>query len=57
MLIEPTEKRDQHCKIYTEKSLKKEIDAYATKRGLSFSEAGRKLIIYALEQVSEGKFT
>ena len=57
MLIEPTEKRDQHCKIYTDKSLKKEIDAYATKRGLSFSEAGRKLIIYALEQVSEGKFT
>lgn len=51
MKIEPTEKRDQHCKIYTEKSLKSEIDTYATKRGLSFSEAGRKLIIYALNHI------
>ena len=51
MKIEPTEKRDQHCKIYTEKSLKSEIDTYATKRGLSFSEAGRRLIIYALNHI------
>lgn len=49
MVIDPTEKRDQHCKIYVEKSLKREIDRYATLNGYSFSEAGRKLLIDALE--------
>jgi hypothetical protein len=49
MIIEPTEKRDQHCKIYVERSVKKEIDKYATLHGYSFSEAGRKLLIDALE--------
>lgn len=49
MKIDPTEKRDQHCKIYVEKSMKKEIDKYATLHGYSFSEAGRKLLLEALE--------
>lgn len=55
MKIIPTEKRDQHCKIYVEKSLKQEIDRYATQGDYSFSEAGRKLLIYALDAVQEGK--
>lgn len=49
MNIDPTEKRDQHCKIYVERSVKKEIDKYATIHGYSFSEAGRKLLIDALQ--------
>ncbi len=49
MMIDPTEKRDQHCKIYVEYSVKREIDRYAMKYGYSFSEAGRKLLIDALE--------
>ena len=51
MNIDPTEKRDQHCKIYVERTVKKEIDAYATKNGYSFSEAGRKLLLDALERL------
>lgn len=47
--IEPTEKRDQHCKIYVEKSLKKEINKFAMERHMSFSEAGRVLILLGLE--------
>jgi len=49
MVIDPTEKRDQHCKIYVERSVKKEIDNYATLHGYTFSEAGRKLLIDALK--------
>lgn len=49
MVIDPTEKRDQHCKIYVERSIKKEIDKYAMTHGYSFSEAGRKLLIDALQ--------
>lgn len=49
MVIDPTEKRDQHCKIYVERSVKKEIDKYATLHGYTFSEAGRKLMIDALQ--------
>lgn len=56
MNIIPTEKRDQHCKIYVEKSLKDEIDKYAIKHHYSFSEAGRKLLIYALDGVRDGNF-
>lgn len=52
MNIEPTEKRDQHCKIYVERSVKKEIDRYATRNAMSFSEAGRELMIYALEHIN-----
>jgi hypothetical protein len=47
--IDPTEKRDQHCKIYVERSVKKEIDKYAMIHGYSFSEAGRKLLMDALQ--------
>jgi hypothetical protein len=47
--IDPTEKRDQHCKVYLEKSLKREVDRYAMLHGYSFSEAGRKLLLEALE--------
>jgi rRNA-processing protein FCF1 len=51
MIINPTERRDQHCKIYVEKCVKKEIDKYATRNHLSFSEAGRNLMIYAIEHI------
>ena len=51
MIIPPTEKRDQHCKIYVERTVKKEIQDYANRMGYSFSEAGRKLLIYALERL------
>lgn len=51
MIIPPTEKRDQHCKIYVERTVKKEIDDYADRNGYSFSEAGRKLLIDALERI------
>lgn len=56
MQIIPTEKRDQHCKIYVEKSLKNEIERYAQTHHYSFSEAGRKLLIHSLERFQEGKF-
>lgn len=49
--IDPTEKRDQHCKVYVERSVKTEIDAFATRNHMSFSEAGRHLMIYALDQL------
>ena len=49
MVIDPAEKRDQHCKIYVERSMKKVIDKYATLHGYSFSEAGRMLLNDALE--------
>lgn len=49
MKIDPTEKRDQHCKIYVEKSVKNEIDKYAWKHHISFSEAGRRLLLAGLE--------
>lgn len=51
MNIEPTEKRDQHCKIYVEKSVKREIDKYALKHNMSFSQAGRNFLVYALENL------
>lgn len=49
MIIDPTEKRDQHCKIYVESSVKKQINDYATKQGYTFSEAGRQLLIDGLQ--------
>jgi hypothetical protein len=51
MIIDPKQLRDQHCKIYVEKSLKKEIDQYASRHHISFSEAGRNLIIYAIKHL------
>lgn len=53
--IDPTEKRDQHCKIYTETSVKKAVEAFANRHAMSFSEAGRHLMIYALDQLTGGK--
>ena len=49
--INPTEKRDQHCKIYVEQSLKNYVDKYALKRRISFSEAGRELWIIGLKTI------
>lgn len=49
--IDPTEKRDQHCKVYVERGVKTEIDKFATRHHMSFSEAGRHLMIYALDQL------
>lgn len=53
MIINPTEKRDQHCKIYVEKSLKTEINGFALRFNLSFSEAGRKLMILGLTSLTD----
>lgn len=47
--IDPTSKKDQHCKIYVEPELKKAIDKFQVQQKFSsFSEAGRALLIYAL---------
>lgn len=51
--INPTENRDQHCKVYVEKSLKKAIFDYADKMHMSFSEASRRLIITGLNKEQE----
>ena len=51
MKINPTEKRDQHCKIYVEKSIKDEINNYATRHSLTFSEAGRDLLLAGLHVI------
>lgn len=54
--IDPTEKRDQHCKLYLEPSVKKEIEKYQFAHGLlSFSEAGRRLILSGLSSEEQGR--
>ncbi len=51
MVIDPTEHKDRHCKVYIEESLYKAIKDYQYKNGIySFSEAGRRLWLKALEQ-------
>jgi hypothetical protein len=42
------EHRNAHCKIYVEPSVKKAIENYAIREGLTFSEAGRALWLSAL---------
>ncbi len=49
MKIDPTEKRDQHCKIYLEKTVKNEIYKIAYEKNMSFSEAGRMLILAGMD--------
>lgn len=50
--IDPTAPKDTHCKVYTEKSIADAIKKFQIQQGLnSFSEAGRKLWIMALELV------
>lgn len=52
--IDPTEKLDQNCKTYIEKSVKQEIKEYEYREGLdSFSKAGRQLWIMALELIGQ----
>lgn len=49
LVIDPTQKRDQHCKIYLEKDVVDLIKAYQFRKGyLSFSEAGRQLLLEGL---------
>jgi hypothetical protein len=51
VVIDPTEHKDRHCKVYIEESLYKAIKDYQYKNGIySFSEAGRRLWLKALEQ-------
>lgn len=49
MEITPTEHRDAHCKVYVEPSMKAEIQKFANEKGMTFSEAGRKLWLHALD--------
>ena len=49
MKTAPTELRDAHCKVYVEKTIKEEIQRFANERGMTFSEAGRKLWLEALD--------
>lgn len=37
------ELRSEHCKIYVEPTIKKAIEKFASREGLTFSEAGRVL--------------
>ena len=46
-VIDLTENRDAHYKIYLEPSLRKAIHAYARLEGLTDSEAGRQLFLIA----------
>lgn len=47
--IDPTSKKDQHCKIYVEPEVKEAIEEYQVAMNYdSFSEAGRMLLIIAL---------
>jgi hypothetical protein len=49
MKVEPTELRDAHCKVYVEKTVKAEIQKFANEKGMTFSEAGRRLWLEALK--------
>ncbi len=52
MKIDPTQRRDQHCKVYLEKDVVDEIKSYQSKNGFrlaSFSETLRALILHGLE--------
>jgi len=44
-----TENRSAQCKIYVEPTVKKAIEAFAVREGLTFSEAGRALLLNADE--------
>ena len=46
-IVDLTENRDAHFKIYTEPSLRRAIHAYARREGLTDSEAGRQLLLIA----------
>lgn len=51
--IDPTQKKDQHCKIYLEKDVKEAVEVYQSQENLSsFSEAGRRLILIGIEHSS-----
>lgn len=50
--IDPTAPKDTHCKIYVERQLQNAVKQFQIREGLnSFSEAGRKLWIIALESL------
>jgi hypothetical protein len=53
--IDPTELRDSHCKVYVEYSLKKAVKKYAEEHDMTFSDAGRRLWINALNSECESK--
>ena len=46
-VVDVSENRDAHNKTYTEPSLRKAIQAYARREGLTDSEAGRQLWLIA----------
>ena len=54
--MKPVEVRSEHCKIYVEPTIKKEIERFQKERHIdSFSEAGRRLWIMALDQVDHDR--
>lgn len=44
-----TEKRSEQCKIYVEPTVKAAIEGFAAREGLTFSEAGRALLLNSEE--------
>ena len=57
MECEAKELRSEHCKIYAEPSLKKAVQDYADENRVTFSEAGRRLWVYALNLKNQKKET
>lgn len=52
--IDPTSKKDQHCKIYVEPEVKEAIEKFQKECNYaSFSEAGRRLILEGLQSYDE----
>jgi hypothetical protein len=49
MHIKAGETRSEHCKVYTYPTVKKAIDKYRIRKGLTFSEAAQELLIVALD--------
>lgn len=54
--IDPTQNKDQHCKVYLEIDVKNAIQEFQKKRNLfSFSEAARELILLGLNAEEQSK--
>ena len=49
------EPRSAHCKVYVEPTVKAEIQKFADREGLTFSEAGRELWLSSLHRMKEVK--
>jgi hypothetical protein len=45
------EQRNAHCKVYIEPTVKKAIQEFADREGMTFSEAGRELWLDAMKRL------